>query len=304
MGFIVKILGSNAAAPAFNRNQTAQILNVNGKNYLIDCGEGTQLRLKKAQVRINHIDHIFISHLHGDHYFGLIGLLSTMHLFGRKKELDLICPSPLKQIIDLQLEHSETRLNFQINYVFTDKIEGSRVFENKDITVDGFPLKHGIFCRGFIFREKAKPRKILKNKLPSDMSIEDIARLKNGEDIMDKKGRILYTNDELTTDPPAPRSYAYCSDTKYDESLIPIINGVDLLYHEATFMKDMEQRAIDTFHSTAEQAALLARKAGVGKLLLGHFSVRYKELTPLLYEAQTVFKNTELAIEGEFFEIK
>ena len=265
MAFILKILGSNAAAPAFNRNQTAQILNVNGKNYLIDCGEGTQLRLKKVRVRINKVDHIFISHLHGDHYFGLIGLLSTMHLFGRKKDIDLICPSPLQKIIELQLEYSETRLNFTINYIFTDKIDGPVLFEDKDILVEKLPLNHGIFCMGFIFREKQKPRKIIKEKLPDQISLEDIGNLKNGEDLLDENGHVMYKNEDLTLPPCKSRAYAFCSDTKYDESLIPRIKGVDLLYHEATFMNDMTQRAGDTFHSTAEQAATLAKKADVGK---------------------------------------
>jgi ribonuclease Z len=303
LGFVLKILGSNAAAPAFNRNQTAQILSINGRNFLIDCGEATQLRLKRVNVRINKIDHIFISHLHGDHYFGLIGLLSTMHLFGRKKSIDLICPSPLKEIIELQLLHSDTRLNFDINYIFTDKTDDRIIFETRDITIEKFLLDHGIFCTGFLFREKQKQRKIRKDKLPESFPISDIVRLKKGEDILDEDGKIKFKNKDYTLPPPVPKSYAYCSDTKYDESLIDIVRDVDLLYHEATFMNDMKQRAGETFHSTAEQAATIAKKANVGRLLLGHFSVRYRDLEPMLKEAVAVFKNTELAIEGEFFEI-
>ncbi|MFC2125511.1 ribonuclease Z [Bacteroidota bacterium] len=303
MGFILKILGSNAAAPAFNRNQTAQILNINGKNFLIDCGEATQLRLKRVNVRINKIDHIFISHLHGDHYFGLIGLLSTMHLFGRKKEINLFCPSPLQEIIELQLRYSDTRLNYTINYFFTDKTDESIIFETKDVIVEKFPLDHGIFCTGFLFREKPKSRKIQKDKLPDSFHISDMVKLKMGEDILDEDGNVIFKNEDYTLPPPEPKSYAYCSDTKYDESLISIIRSVDLLYHEATFMNDMKQRAGDTFHSTAEQAATIAKKAGVDKLLLGHFSVRYRELEPVLEEALKVFKNTRLAIEGEFYEV-
>jgi len=303
LGFIIKIVGSNAAAPAFNRNQTAQILTVNSRNFLIDCGEATQLRLRKVNVKINKIDHILISHLHGDHYFGLIGLLSTMHLFGRKKDIDLICPSPLKEIIELQLHHSDTRLNYNINYIFTDKTDEKVIFETRDITIEKFPLDHGIFCSGFLFREKPRPRKIRKEKLPENFLLSDMVKLKKGKDILDENGDVVYKNEDFTLPPPKSETYAYCSDTRYDESLLDILKDVDLLYHEATFMNDMKKRAGDTFHSTAEQAATIARKAGVGKLLIGHYSVRYRELQPLLEEAVKVFENTHLAIEGEFYDI-
>lgn len=271
---------------------------------MIDCGEGTQLRLSKMKIKINKIDHIFLSHLHGDHYFGLIGLISTMHLFGRTKPLFLYGPSPIKEIIDLQLKHSETILNFELIYLFTDQTTEEVIFENRDLTVRKFPLNHSIFCTGFRFDEKPKKPKINKEKLPQDISLADLGRLKKGEDLFDAKGQLLYKNEELTFLPKRSRSYAFCSDTKYDENLLKYISGVDLLYHEATFANDMIDRAGNTFHSTAEQAALIAQKAKAGKLLLGHFSVRYRELDVLLEEAKKVFSESHLAIEGNVIEIE
>jgi len=301
--FRLKILGSNSAAPAFNRNQTSQVLQVNNNYFLIDCGEGTQLRMGKARVKINKIDYIFISHLHGDHYFGLIGLISTMHLFGRKDDLNIYCPAALEEIINLQLKHSETVLNFKINYTYIDQMEGDLLFENKNVTVTKFLLNHSIFCCGFLFREKPKPIRMNKDKLPEDISVANIAKLKKGEDIYDTDGKLLYKNSDLTLPPKISRSYAYCSDTKYEENIIPVVKGVDLLYHEATFTKDMEGRAGKTFHSTAEQAAKIAKKAKTKKLLIGHYSVRYRELGPLLNEARRVFPESYLAIEGNFIDV-
>jgi ribonuclease Z len=301
--FRLKILGSNSAAPAFNRNQTAQVLQVNGSYFLIDCGEGTQLRMAKARVKINKISHIFISHLHGDHYFGLIGLISTMHLFGRKHDLDIFCPTPLEEIINLQLKHSETILNFKINYTFIDQMEDDFLLENRYLTVEKFPLNHRIYCSGFLFREKPKPIRINKSRLPEDFSVANLGELKKGEDIYDDEGKLLYKNSDLTLPPRHSRSYAYCSDTKYDEKVIPVIKGVDLLYHEATFTKDMEERADRTYHSTAEQAGMIAKKAETKKLLIGHYSVRYRELEPLLEEARSVFPESYLAIEGNFVDV-
>ncbi|MGD9328387.1 MAG: ribonuclease Z [Cyclobacteriaceae bacterium] len=303
MTFRLKILGSNSAAPAFNRNQTAQVLQVNSSYFLIDCGEGTQLRMAKARVKINKISHIFISHLHGDHYFGLIGLISTMHLFGRKHDLDIFCPSPLEEIINLQLKHSETVLNFKINYTFIDQMEDDFLLENRYLTVEKFPLNHRIYCSGFLFREKPKPIRINKSKLPENFSVANLGKLKKGEDIYNEEGKLLYKNADLTLPPKHSRSYAYCSDTKYDENIIPVIKGVDLLYHEATFTKDMEERADNTYHSTAEQAGLIAKKAETKKLLIGHYSVRYRELEPLLEEARSVFSESYLAIEGNFVDV-
>jgi len=260
--------------------------------------------MSKARVKINKISHIFISHLHGDHYFGLIGLVSTMHLFGRKHDLTIFCPTPLEEIINLQLKHSETVLNFKINYVFIDQMDEDLIFENKNLTVEKFMLNHRIFCSGFVFREKPKPIRINKSKLPEDFSLANIAKLKKGEDILDENGKLLYRNSDLTLPPKIARSYAYCSDTKYEESILKTIKDVDLLYHEATFTKDMEKRADKTYHSTAEQAGKIASKANTKKLLIGHYSVRYRELEPLLEEARRVFPETYLAIEGTFVDVE
>jgi ribonuclease Z len=271
---------------------------------MIDCGEGTQLRLGKYRVKINKIDHIFLSHLHGDHYFGLIGLMSTMHLFGRTKPLFVYGPTPIKEIIDLQLKYSETVLNFDVHYLFTDQIDSDIIFENKDLIVRKFPLNHRIFCTGFLFEEKPKKPKIQKDKIPKHFSLTNIHKLKKGQDIYDEAGNLLYKNEELTLPPKKSRSYAYCSDTKYDESILEYISNVDLLYHEATFANDMKERAENTFHSTAEQAAMMAKKANAGQLLLGHYSVRYRELDIILEEARRVFSKSYLAIEGNIIEIE
>jgi len=297
--FILKILGSNSAAPAHNRHQTSQLLNVQNQLFLIDCGEGTQLQLAKYHIKINRINNIFISHLHGDHFFGLMGLISTMHLFGRHKKLNIFGPPGLAEIITLQLRYSESNLNFKINMHELQNIAPAIIFENDFMTVENIPLSHRVFCNGFLFKEKPKPRKINKELLPTDFSLKNIVKLKKGEDIVDDSGNLLYKNETLTLPPKKSHSYAYCSDTKYKEEILPQINQVNLLYHESTFMSDMLERAEQTFHSTAHQAAIIANKAQAGQLILGHYSVRYKDLTPLLKEAQAVFPNTVLGKEGE-----
>jgi len=297
----VKILGSNSAAPAHRRHHTSQLVNVEGHYYLIDCGEGTQLQMARFKIRPQRINHIFISHLHGDHYLGLIGLLSTMHLQGRKHALNLFAPQGLSEIITLQLKHSETVFNYVVNFYAIDTSINKVIHEDDFIKVSSIPLNHRIPCSGFLFEEKPKKRRIDKTKIPENFSVRNIVRLKHGEDILDENGELLFTNDQLTFPPKKSFKYAYCSDTKYDESIIPIIKDSDLLYHESTFTEEHADRAANTYHSTAKQAATIAVKANVEKLLLGHFSIRYKDLTPILEEAQSVFKNSELAIEGEEF---
>lgn len=299
MTFQLKILGSNSAAPAHNRNQTAQLLNINQQCFLIDCGEGSQLQLANYKIKFNKINHIFISHLHGDHFFGLMGLVSTMHLFGRSKDLRLYGPPGLAEIITTQLRHSESRLNFRIDFRELDSAGPEMIYENDALTVETIPLTHGIRCNGFLFREKPKPRKINKPALPPDFPVRYMARLKKGLHIYDDKGQIIYRNEELTLPPNKSYAYAYCSDTMYNEDIVPQIANVDLLYHESTFTNEHAQRANETFHSTAEQAAIIAKKANVGMLILGHYSVRYKDLQPLLDEAQQIFPNSTLAREGE-----
>ncbi len=301
MTFRLKILGSNAAAPAHNRNQTSQLLQINNQYFLVDCGEGTQILLKKYKLKFSKIDHILISHLHGDHYYGLIGLLSTMHLYGRSNDLNIYGPPGLKEIISLQLRYSQTALNFNIN--LNEWTPGSKetIFDNKQMLVQTFPMDHRIDCSGFLFREKVLNRKIKKETLPPDILPSQIALLKNGQDVIAKNGEIICYYSDCTIAPRKPLAYAYCSDTKYSESIIGIIERADMLYHEATFLEDMADRAELTYHSTAQQAATLAKKAKVGKLILGHFSTRYRNLDPVLQEARSVFKESYLGTEGEDF---
>ncbi len=298
------IIGSNSAAFAHHRHHTSQLLSVQNQFFLIDCGEGTQLLLKKYKTRLSRIDHILISHLHGDHYFGLIGLLSTMHLFGRDKNLHLIAPPGLAEIITLQLRHSETWLSYKINFIEWAPGISEEIYENQSLTITTIPMDHRVPCSGFLFREKPKKRRINRKSLldvaPSYLEIE---RLKEGDDILNADGSVRLEN-RLVTLAPNPRvSYAYCSDTRYNTEIVDLVSGVDLLYHESTFMEKMKRRARDTYHSTAAQAADIARKAEVKRLILGHFSTRYKELEPLLAEARAVFPNTELALEGVKFNI-
>ncbi len=304
MSLELQILGSNSAAFAHRRHHTSQLFRIQNQLFLIDCGEGTQLLLKKHQVKISKIDQILISHLHGDHYFGLIGLLSTMHLFGREKELTLIAPPGLAEIISLQLKHSQTWLMYKINFVEWTPDEIELVFENQQITIHTIPMDHGVPCSGFLFKEKEKRRRIHREVF-SDLNLSplEISRLKNGEDLLNSDGSIKYENSKLTLDPHPRFSYAYCSDTKYNPGIVDQIKDVNLLYHESTFADDMEKRAHNTFHSTAKEAASIAKEANVGKLILGHFSARYRELDVILEEAKTVFPETELAIEGTKFEV-
>ncbi len=303
MSFSLKILGSNSAAPAHNRHQTSQLLAVQNHTFLIDCGEGTQMQLIKYRVKAQKINHIFISHLHGDHYLGLMGLISTMHLQGRTADLFIYGPPGLAEIITLQLQYSQTVLNYKIKFQELDTAIRKVIFEDAVLSVETIPLNHRIGCAGFLVREKPKKRRIIKEKLPEDFSLQNILKLKNGEDIVDEEGNTLFRNEDMTLPPRKSRSYAYCSDTKYEENIIEQIKNVDLLYHEATFLSDREDRARQTFHSTARQAATIAKKAAVGQLLLGHYSIRYRELQPLLIEAREVFENAHLAIEGESIEI-
>jgi len=251
----------------------------------------------RNRVKQSRIEAIFISHLHGDHYLGLVGLISSMHLLGRKKQLKLFAPPGLREIITTQLKYSNTVLNFEIELIELSETSTDEIYSAPLFSVNSFKLNHRIPCWGYNFSEKPKPRRINKDKLPEGILIEEILKLKDGQDVIDKTGKIKYKYVDLTFPPKKSRSYAYCSDTNYDESIVPYIKDVDLLYHEATFLRDKEDVAAQTFHSTASQAALIAKKAGVKKLLIGHFSARYKDTTPFKSEAREVFSNTELAIE-------
>ncbi|MDR6943617.1 ribonuclease Z [Mucilaginibacter pocheonensis] len=304
MKFEVTILGSSSATPIFNRNPTSQALNVNERLYLIDCGEGTQQQMLRFDIKSSRIDHIFISHLHGDHYLGLIGLLSSMHLNGRKKALQLFGPTHLKEIIDIQLKYSETTLQFPLEFVATNAQKAEVIVNNNDIIVETIPLDHRIECCGFIFREKKRLRKLIKEKLEElNIPVEYYTALKRGSDYTSANG-VVYKNETLTVDSNVPKAYAYCSDTIYNEQYFNQISNVTLLYHEATFLNDMLDRAKETHHTTALQAAQIALKTNAKRLLIGHFSARYKTLNELLDEARSVFPLTELAIEGKTFNIE
>lgn len=301
--FELLILGSSSASPTSERNPSAQLFNIAERYFLIDCGESTQIQLRKNKAKLQAIDHIFISHLHGDHFFGLPGLLSSMHLLGRKNKINIYAPEKLKSILNLIFEASDTYLNFEILWHFTNDDTLNLLFEDEKVLVYSFPLKHRIFCTGFLFKEKQLPRNIDKYKLDKyNISIAEINKLKNGHDVVNEKGEII-KNHLVTLNPLPPRSYAYCSDTIYTESIINYIKNVNLLYHESTFLEDKQERAKKTFHSTAKNAAQIAKLANVGKLLLGHFSARYGNLNLFIEEANSIFNNCELATEGKVFSL-
>lgn len=270
---------------------------------LLDCGEGTQMQLRKSGYRFQKISHIFISHLHGDHYFGLIGLLNTLHLLGRSQQLNLYGIPPLKQLIDFQLELSRTTLAYPLIFHPFETDNPSVILDDSEITVSTIPLNHRVPTCGFLIKEKPEKRKIKKDFVKNvRVPLPFFDRIKDGEDYTDEDGQ-LYLNHLITDDPPPVRSYAYCTDTAFHEPIIPIIKNCDLLYHEATFMEDKAEDAHAKFHATAREAATIALKAGVKKLVIGHFSARYKEVDSLLEEARQVFPNTVLGQDGMRIEV-
>jgi ribonuclease Z len=301
--FELLILGCSSASPTAERNPSGQLLNVAERFFLIDCGEATQIQLRRYKARFQRISHLFVSHMHGDHFFGVPGLISSMHLLGRQQELNIYCPAGLREIVDIINKLGNTRLSFKINWIITNNDGLHLLFEDNKVEVYSFPLKHRIFCCWFLFREKPLPRKIDKTKLLSlDISFADIMRLKAGMDVESRKGEIIL-NKDATLDPLPPRSYAYCSDTVFDPSLAEYVRGVDVLYHESTFLEEHAERASKTFHSTAAQAGQIAMLAGAKRLLLGHFSARYGDLDMFLQEAGAVFQHTLLATDGKKIEI-
>jgi ribonuclease Z len=299
--FGVTILGNNSAIPAYDRHPTAQVVTLNDQLFLIDCGEGTQMQISRYRIRRSKINHIFISHLHGDHYFGLIGLITSMGLLGREQELHLHAPAGLKNIIDLQLEVAATTLPFPLTF---HALEGEAVLvDTPKFMVESFQTQHRIPCWGFIIREKRKPRKIVKDStIEFDVPAAFYEKLKDGEDYETKDGRIIQNEWVTIANKPA-RSYAFCADTKFDETLCEKTKDVTVMYHEATYLKDLTERADARFHSTSEQAATIALRAGVKKLLIGHFSSKYDKLDAFLHEAREVFPETDLAIEGVTYKI-
>lgn len=300
----IYILGSSSATPTRERHPSSQILKMDSAKIMIDCGEGTQSQLLKYGIRQTGIDYICISHLHGDHYFGLIGLISTMNLMGRQQNLSIIGPPELKIILDQQILYGQMTPKFEIIFYPTSTNGFNHVLETDKFEIFSFPLKHRIHCTGFLIKEKESPRTLLIDKAKeANIPVEFYKRIKAGEDFVQNDGTVI-PNRELTTDPEAIKSYAYCSDTIYDPEIVPYISNCSMLYHESTYLKNLEDRATLYFHSTAEQAAKIAVMANAGKLIIGHFSSRYENLQPLLDEAREIFPNTELAIEGEKFSIE
>ncbi|WP_124642218.1 MULTISPECIES: ribonuclease Z [Amniculibacterium] len=287
------ILGFNSAIPTVNSSPTAQILEMEERHFLIDCGEGTQVQLRKAKAKFSKINNIFISHLHGDHCFGLPGLISSFRLLGRETPLHIYGPKGIKEMLETIFRLSETNKGFELVYHELSSKNSEKIFEDQRIEVFTIPLDHRIYCNGYLFKEKPKERHLNMVEISKYPEIEtcDYHNLKRGKDFVLSDGFVL-KNESLTTEPSPSVSYAFCSDTRYSEKIIPTIKGVDVLYHEATFLHDLKEMADYTGHSTALEAATIAKKAEVGKLILGHFSNRYLDTSVFKAEAQTVFENS------------
>lgn len=297
------ILGCYSATPRTFTNPTSQVLEIRNHHFLIDCGEGTQVQLRKYKVRFSKIKHIFISHLHGDHFFGLPGLISTFRLLGREDEMHIYGPKGIKNAITLLLKLGDSWTNFPLIFHELDMKEPELLFEDEKVSVSTVPLDHRVYTNGFVFREKPAPRTLnveVAKKMGVDRS--QFNNIKKGMDGISPKGESI-ANAKLTLDPPKPKSYAFCSDTVYNESIVPIIKEVDALYHESTFLESEAHLCAKTKHSTAKQAAQIAKKAKVGELILGHYSTRYKSIELFREEALKMFPNVALADDGKTFEI-
>ena len=295
----VTILGNNSALPAYDRHPTSQVVTLDDNLFLVDCGEGTQQQLVKYRIRWSRINYIFISHLHGDHYFGLPGLLHSMALLHRENELHLFAPAPLIHILNLQLEAASNQLSYPLHFHALED-EGV-IVQNDKFKVTSFATKHRIPCWGFRFDQVRAPRRVNPEKaIEFGIPAAFYDRLKWGEDYTTKNGEVI-KNEWVTHTGVKPLSYAYCADTIFDETLVEKVQGVDLLYHETTYLKDLEKRAALRFHSTTTQAACIAKHANVGRLLIGHFSSKYDKLELFEQEACEVFPNTSLALEGVTF---
>ncbi|MEO7976538.1 ribonuclease Z [Flavobacterium sp.] len=296
------ILGCYAATPRTITNPTSQVLEIKNRMFLIDCGEGTQVQLRKNKIKFSKINHIFISHLHGDHFFGLIGTISTFALLGRTTDLHIYGPKGVKEIITLQLRLSNSWTTYGLFFHELESNQSEVIFEDNRVVVKTIPLKHRVYTNGFLFQEKPGERK-LNVEAVREYNIHKayFQKIKNGGDITLDDGTII-ENDKLSFDPIMPMSYAFCSDTVYNEDIIPIIKNVDVLYHECTFLQSEEALAKKTLHSTAKEAATIALKANVGQLVLGHYSTRYEGIKFFKEEAETVFKNVLSGDDGRSFE--
>ncbi len=292
----VTILGNNSALPAFDRHPTSQVVTLDDQLFLVDCGEGTQMQLVRYKIRWGRINHIFISHLHGDHYFGLPGFLNSMGLLNREQELHLYAPGPIRKMLDLQFEAANSTLPYVIH--FHPLTEAAVLFKTDRLQVSCFPTKHRIPCFGFKFEQIKPPRRINPEKaVQFQVPASFYDRLKWGENYTTKTGELVL-NEWVTEPAPRPKSYAFCADTIFDEELIEYVKEVDLLYHETTYLKDLAERAAARFHATTAQAATIALKSKVKKLLIGHFSSKYDKIDIFEQEAKEIFPETSLAIEG------
>ncbi len=295
--FNLHILGCGSALPTMQHNPSSQVLDIRDKLFMIDCGEGTQLQFRKNKLRFNRLSHIFISHLHGDHCFGLIGLISTLGLLGRTGDLYIHSTPDLEKILRPELDYFCQELSFEVKIEPFDSQKSELIYEDRSIKVTTIPLDHRIPCAGFLFKEQEKERHLIGDMIKFyNIPVKNLAEIKKGADYITEDGTLV-PNERITRPADAVRTYAYCSDTAYNERIIPIIEGCDLLYHESTFAKEDALRAKKTGHSTSEQAATIAKLASVKKLMLGHFSSRYTDNTLLLKEAKVIFPNTILANE-------
>ena len=292
------ILGCYSATPRISAHTTSQVLESRGHMFLIDCGEGTQMELRKNKVKFNQIKHIFISHLHGDHCFGLIGLISTFRLLNREADLHIYGPKGIKELIVLQLKLSKSWINFKLIFHELNSTASELIFEDDKIEVHTIPLDHRVYTNGFLFKEKPFDRKLLIDKAKAkNIDVAYYRKLKQGKDVINEDGQLIL-NAEVTTEGIRPKSYAFCSDTAYNESIIPLIKHIDALYHESTFLEVHTDLSAKTKHATAKQAAEIAKKADVGILILGHYSSRYTDLEDFKTEASIVFKSVVLAKDG------
>lgn len=296
------ILGCYAATPRTLTNPTSQVLEIKSHLFLIDCGEATQVQLRKNKIKFSKIEHIFISHLHGDHVYGLIGLVSTFMLLNRTSDLHIYGPKGIKEIITLQLRLSNSWTSYGLFFHELESQESEVVFEDDKVTVSTIPLKHRIYTNGYLFQEKIGEKKINPDALQQyDTPVHQFQNIKNGKDLTLEDGSVI-ENSKLAFDAPPPKSYAFCSDTVYEESIVSYIKGVDALYHESTFLESESALAEKTMHTTAKQAATIALMANVKQLILGHYSTRYESIELFRAEAQTIFQNVLLADDGESFE--
>ncbi len=298
----LSILGCYSATPRTFTNPTSQVLEINNHLFLIDCGEGTQVQIRRSKIKFSRIKHIFISHLHGDHYFGLVGLISTFRLLTRESDLHIYGPKGLKDVITLQLKLSDSWTNYRLIFHELSSKSSELIFEDDKIEVYTIPLSHRIYTNGFLFKEKPGERKLDMNAVKAaNIDLAYYRKLKQGFDVENKDG-ILINNSTVTKAPNKTKSYAFCSDTAFDEKIIPIIKNADVLYHESTFLEKHEHLCDPTKHSTAKQAAKIAKQANIGTLILGHYSTRYDGLEGFKTEAQEIFQNTLLAEDGKTFE--